>query len=142
MELEERLDEVRARIRKADASGRPRSAARSRWSPSRRPSMRMPSVRRSRPANASSAKTGCRRRRANGRPCARKSPGIELHLIGPLQSNKAAEAVALFDVIETVDREKIAARAGSGDEAAGQRAAPLCPGQHRPGAAEGGHRAG
>jgi pyridoxal phosphate enzyme (YggS family) len=36
-------------------------------------------------------------------------PGIELHLIGPLQSNKAKEAVALFDVIETLDREKIAA---------------------------------
>ncbi|BCG92256.1 YggS family pyridoxal phosphate-dependent enzyme [Mesorhizobium sp. 131-2-1] len=36
-------------------------------------------------------------------------PGIELHLIGPLQSNKAKEAVALFDVVETVDREKIAA---------------------------------
>ena len=35
-------------------------------------------------------------------------PNIELHLIGPLQSNKAKEAVALFDVIETVDREKIA----------------------------------
>jgi PLP dependent protein len=35
--------------------------------------------------------------------------GIELHLIGPLQSNKAAEAVALFDAIQTVDREKIAA---------------------------------
>ncbi|WP_294640925.1 YggS family pyridoxal phosphate-dependent enzyme [uncultured Aureimonas sp.] len=34
--------------------------------------------------------------------------GVELHLIGPLQSNKTAEAVALFDVIETVDREKIA----------------------------------
>ena len=34
---------------------------------------------------------------------------VELHLIGPLQSNKAGEAVALFDVIETVDREKIAA---------------------------------
>lgn len=34
---------------------------------------------------------------------------IELHLIGPLQSNKSKEAVALFDVIETVDREKIAA---------------------------------
>ncbi|MEI9404640.1 YggS family pyridoxal phosphate-dependent enzyme [Mesorhizobium argentiipisi] len=34
---------------------------------------------------------------------------VELHLIGPLQSNKAKEAVALFDVIETVDREKIAA---------------------------------
>jgi pyridoxal phosphate enzyme (YggS family) len=33
---------------------------------------------------------------------------IELHLIGPLQSNKAADAVALFDVIETIDREKIA----------------------------------
>ncbi|MBZ9855421.1 YggS family pyridoxal phosphate-dependent enzyme [Mesorhizobium sp. CA13] len=36
-------------------------------------------------------------------------PDIELHLIGPLQSNKAREAVALFDVIETVDREKISA---------------------------------
>ena len=37
-----------------------------------------------------------------------ETPDIELHLIGPLQSNKAADAVALFDVIETVDREKIA----------------------------------
>ncbi|SES43856.1 YggS family pyridoxal phosphate-dependent enzyme [Rhizobium sp. NFR03] len=37
-----------------------------------------------------------------------ETPGIELHLIGPLQSNKAADAVALFDVIETIDREKIA----------------------------------
>ncbi|MEI9416984.1 YggS family pyridoxal phosphate-dependent enzyme [Mesorhizobium sp. Cs1321R2N1] len=36
-------------------------------------------------------------------------PDIELHLIGPLQSNKAREAVALFDVIETIDRDKIAA---------------------------------
>jgi pyridoxal phosphate enzyme (YggS family) len=34
---------------------------------------------------------------------------IELHLIGPLQTNKIREAVALFDVIETVDREKLAA---------------------------------
>lgn len=36
-------------------------------------------------------------------------PDIELHLIGPLQSNKARDAVALFDVIETVDRDRIAA---------------------------------
>lgn len=35
-------------------------------------------------------------------------PDIELHLIGPLQSNKAKDAVALFDVIETIDRAKIA----------------------------------
>jgi len=34
---------------------------------------------------------------------------IELHLIGPLQTNKAREAVESFDVIETVDRERIAA---------------------------------
>ena len=33
---------------------------------------------------------------------------LELHLIGPLQSNKAKEAVATFDVIQSVDREKIA----------------------------------
>ncbi len=36
-------------------------------------------------------------------------PDIELHLVGPLQSNKAREAVALFDVIHTIDRPKIAA---------------------------------
>lgn len=42
------------------------------------------------------------------RPLREKFPDIELRLIGPLQSNKAKEAVALFDVIETVDREKIA----------------------------------
>jgi PLP dependent protein len=36
------------------------------------------------------------------------NPGIELHLIGPLQTNKAADAVALFDVIHTIDRSRIA----------------------------------
>jgi pyridoxal phosphate enzyme (YggS family) len=35
-------------------------------------------------------------------------PGIALHLIGPLQSNKAKEAVALFDAIHSVDRPSIA----------------------------------
>ncbi|MAK80539.1 YggS family pyridoxal phosphate-dependent enzyme [Phenylobacterium sp.] len=34
--------------------------------------------------------------------------GVELRLIGPLQTNKAKEAVALFDVIETLDRERLA----------------------------------
>jgi PLP dependent protein len=34
-------------------------------------------------------------------------PGIVLHLIGPLQSNKAKEAVALFDAIHSVDRPSI-----------------------------------
>lgn len=37
------------------------------------------------------------------------APDVELHLIGPMQSNKVKDAVALFDVIHTVDREKIAA---------------------------------
>jgi PLP dependent protein len=44
--------------------------------------------------------------------CARYE-GAELHLIGPLQSNKTAEAVSLFDCIHTVDREKIAASLGA-----------------------------
>ena len=35
-------------------------------------------------------------------------PNLELHLIGPLQTNKVREAVALFDVIETLDRPKLA----------------------------------
>ncbi|RZO37467.1 MAG: YggS family pyridoxal phosphate-dependent enzyme [Rhodospirillaceae bacterium] len=37
-------------------------------------------------------------------------PEITLHLIGPLQSNKTADAVELFDVIQTLDREKLAVR--------------------------------
>lgn len=35
-------------------------------------------------------------------------PGVALHLIGPLQTNKVKDAVALFDVIETVDRPRLA----------------------------------
>jgi pyridoxal phosphate enzyme (YggS family) len=37
-------------------------------------------------------------------PLRERYPDVELHLIGPLQSNKAADAVRLFDVIETLDR--------------------------------------
>jgi PLP dependent protein len=33
---------------------------------------------------------------------------LELHLVGPLQTNKVGDAVALFDVIETIDRERLA----------------------------------
>lgn len=36
-------------------------------------------------------------------------PDVELHMIGPLQSNKAREAVALFDVIHSLDRPSLAA---------------------------------
>jgi PLP dependent protein len=46
---------------------------------------------------------------------------IELHLIGPLQSNKAREAVETFDVIQTVDREKIAATLAREIDRAGKR---------------------
>ncbi|MBL8710316.1 MAG: YggS family pyridoxal phosphate-dependent enzyme [Rhodospirillaceae bacterium] len=35
-------------------------------------------------------------------------PALELHLIGPLQTNKVRDAVALFDVIQSLDREKLA----------------------------------
>ncbi len=38
-----------------------------------------------------------------------RAAGLTLHLIGPLQSNKAADAVAFFDVVETLDRERLAA---------------------------------
>ena len=36
------------------------------------------------------------------------NPGVELHLIGPLQTNKARDAVQLFDAIHTIDRPRIA----------------------------------
>ncbi|MEL6235286.1 MAG: YggS family pyridoxal phosphate-dependent enzyme, partial [Pseudomonadota bacterium] len=35
-------------------------------------------------------------------------PGVTLHLIGPLQTNKVKQALGLFDVIQTLDREKLA----------------------------------
>jgi pyridoxal phosphate enzyme (YggS family) len=37
-----------------------------------------------------------------------RHPDLRLHLIGPLQTNKVKEAVSLFDVIETVDRPRLA----------------------------------
>ena len=51
-----------------------------------------------------------------------ETPGIVLHLIGPLQSNKAREAVELFDAIHTIDREKIARAVA--EEIARQRRKP------------------
>jgi hypothetical protein len=46
--------------------------------------------------------------------------GIELRLIGPLQTNKARDAVAVFDVIETLDRERLAERLAREIQAAGR----------------------
>ncbi|MGO9786697.1 MAG: YggS family pyridoxal phosphate-dependent enzyme, partial [Stellaceae bacterium] len=45
---------------------------------------------------------------AKYRPLKSRFPDLVLHLVGPLQTNKAKDAVALFDVIETVDRPKLA----------------------------------
>lgn len=49
-----------------------------------------------------------------------KFAGTDLHLIGPLQSNKTREAVALFDCIETLDREKLARTLASEIQSAGK----------------------
>jgi len=48
-------------------------------------------------------------------------PDLVLHLIGPLQTNKVKEAVALFDVIETVDRPKLAEALAREMERTGRR---------------------
>ncbi len=53
-----------------------------------------------------------------------RNKDLELHLIGPLQSNKAQQAVRLFDVIETVDRPKLAAGLARQMEKSGRR--PAC----------------
>ncbi|SCW70133.1 hypothetical protein SAMN02927900_03921 [Rhizobium mongolense subsp. loessense] len=107
MELQERLNDVRARISAAERQ-------------SQRPagSVQLVAVSKTfdaeaiRPAIAAGQRVFGENRvqESQGKwPELRtETPGIELHLIGPLQSNKAADAVALFDVIETVDREKIA----------------------------------
>ena len=49
----------------------------------------------------------------------RAHPDLELHLIGPLQTNKAKDAVRLFDVIESVDRERLAAALAKAEAATG-----------------------
>ena len=48
-------------------------------------------------------------------------PDLELHLIGPLQTNKARDAVALFDVIQSVDRDRLAAALAKEMEKLGRR---------------------
>lgn len=52
-------------------------------------------------------------------------PDLVLHLVGPLQTNKAADAVSLFDVIETVDRPKLAEALAHAMEKTGRRIACL-----------------
>ncbi|TCL73069.1 YggS family pyridoxal phosphate-dependent enzyme [Rhizobium sp. BK251] len=107
MELQDRLDEVRARISTAERqSGR---------SPG---SVQLVAVSKTfdadaiRPAIVAGQRVFGENRvqESQGKwpELKAETPELELHLIGPLQSNKTAEAVALFNVIETVDREKIA----------------------------------
>ena len=69
-------------------------------------------------------------------------PDLVLHMIGPIQTNKARDVVALFDVIETVDRPKLARVLAAEMARQGRRPAVLRAGQHRRGAAEGGGPAG
>jgi pyridoxal phosphate enzyme (YggS family) len=60
---------------------------------------------------------------AQGHWAARRAalPDLELRLIGPLQTNKALEAVELFDVIETLDRERLAAALAAAMARTGRR---------------------
>lgn len=51
-------------------------------------------------------------------------PDLKLHLIGPLQTNKSRDAVRLFDVIETLDRPKLARSLAREMEKQGRR--PVC----------------
>ena len=64
--------------------------------------------------------------------------GVALHLIGPLQSNKAKEAVATFDVIETLDRDSLAKALAREISEGRARTAPAGAGQYGGGTAKGG----
>jgi pyridoxal phosphate enzyme (YggS family) len=50
-----------------------------------------------------------------------KHPGLELHMVGPLQSNKAKESVALFDAIHSIDRPSLAEAVGKAIAAQSRR---------------------
>jgi pyridoxal phosphate enzyme (YggS family) len=47
-------------------------------------------------------------------------PGLELHMIGPLQTNKVRDALQIFDVIESVDRERLARKIAAEAQALGR----------------------
>jgi hypothetical protein len=111
------------------------------WWRCRRCSPRSASRRCWRRASACSARTACRRPKARWAHRRAAYPDLELRLIGPLQSNKAKEAVELFDVIETLDREKLAGALADACAKAGRSAAHLCPGEYGRGRAEGGRGA-
>ena len=68
-------------------------------------------------------------------------PDARLHLIGPLQRNKARAALELFDVIETVDRPKLATHLARLMDETGRRPRLPDSGQHRRRAAKGRHTA-
>ena len=107
MELQERLDEVRSHIAAAE-----RQAGRAAGSVQLVAVSKTFDAEQIRPAISAGQRVFGENRvqESQGKwpELKTQTPGIELHLIGPLQSNKAADAVALFDVIETIDREKIA----------------------------------
>ena len=69
-------------------------------------------MRRLRLASVCLAKTAFKKPKADGCQRRDRHADLTLHLIGPLQTNKAADAVALFDVIEVVDRPKLAKALG------------------------------
>src|SRR5258708_39913218 len=58
-------------------------------------------------------------------------PDLALHLIGPLQTNKVKDAVALFDVIETLDRKRLAEALARELERQARRPALLLPANTR-----------
>ena len=74
-------------------------------------------------------------------PLREQFPAIELHLIGPLQSNKVGEAVALFDCIETLDRPKLAAALAAEIQRQGRHRKAAYAGEYRARAAKGRRRA-
>jgi pyridoxal phosphate enzyme (YggS family) len=59
--------------------------------------------------------------RAKWPPLRERIPGVELHLIGPLQSNKARDAVELFDMIHSLDRPSLAEALAKAIAKAGRR---------------------
>jgi pyridoxal phosphate enzyme (YggS family) len=62
--------------------------------------------------------------RAKWAPLRSLHPGLELHMIGPLQSNKARDAVELFDVIHSLDRMSLAAELAKAVAKSGDRRCP------------------
>ena len=108
MSIPENLAAILARIDAARKAAIAPAPADTDWSRSARPWTRQASARRLAAGQRLFGENRVQEAQGKFPQLKAEFPDLELHLIGPLQTNKVKDAVALFDVIQTLDRTRLA----------------------------------